>query len=161
MNSELKFITDASLTRLARWLRLLGYDTSVHLDTAGRQMLRKAEAEKRIVLTRRQDMLDRQFSGKVFLITQITTGGQLREVISEFFLKIDQQNMFRICLVCNEKLFPVSKEDVQDIVPPFVFQNCNQYNKCRHCGKIYWEGTHGCNALHFLEKNNIKIAGRH
>jgi uncharacterized protein len=155
MDSELKFITDASLVRLAKWLRLLGYDTAVYLSTAGRQMLRKAEAEQRIVLTRRQDMLERQFSGMVFLTDQTSVGGQLREVIKRFSLKITQQNMFRICLVCNEKLCPVSKEEVQDLVPPFVFQNFSEYNKCQLCGKIYWAGTHGRNAKQFLDKNNI------
>lgn len=87
MNSELKFITDASLARLARWLRLLGYDTAVYLSTAGRQMLRKAEAEQRNVLTRRQDMLERQFFGMVYLITQTSVGGQLPEVIKAMTLR--------------------------------------------------------------------------
>jgi len=56
---KLRFLTDASLARLAKWLRLLGYDTAVFPKEAGRAMLRRADAEARIVLTRRRDMIER------------------------------------------------------------------------------------------------------
>jgi uncharacterized protein with PIN domain len=62
-SEDFKFITDASLGRLAKWLRLLGYNTVVFSKEAGREMLRQADKEGRIVLTRRNDMIERQFSG--------------------------------------------------------------------------------------------------
>ena len=65
--------------------------------------------------------------------------------------------MFKICLACNERLHPVGREDVRNLVPTFVFENCEQYQRCDLCGKIYWLGSHVQNALKFLEKNNIKI----
>ena len=54
-------------------------------------------------------------------------------------------------------LHPVGREDVRNLVPTFVFENCEQYQRCDLCGKIYWLGSHVQNALKFLEKNNIKI----
>jgi uncharacterized protein len=60
--------------------------------------------------------------------------------------------MFSICLKCNEKLTTVAKEEVRDLVPPYVFANCSEYNKCPNCQKIHWSGTHQRNSMQFLEK---------
>jgi len=150
---DFKFITDASLARLAKWLRILGYDTAVFTREAGREMLRQAEAEDRIVLTRRRDMIERQFAGTLFLITDVIVGKQLDAVIKKFSLKIDRRKMFGICLECNQKLQPVKREEVRDLVPQFVFENCAQYNQCSSCHRIYWMGTHPRNVLRFMEKH--------
>jgi uncharacterized protein len=152
-SDDFKFITDASLMRLAKWLRLLGYDTVVFPREAGRELLRQADAEGRIVLSRRGDMTERQFSGTLFLITGTDVGHQLNAVINKFSLQIEKQKMFGICLECNEKLNPVGKEEVRDLVPLFVSENCTQYNQCPHCLKIYWMGTHQRNALMFMKKH--------
>jgi len=152
-SEDFKFLTDATLDRLAKWLRLLGYDTAVFQNEAGRQMLRQADKEGRIVLTRRGDMIERQFSGSLFLIKSVDIGNQLNDVIGKYSLQIDRQKMFGICLVCNEKLNQVSREDVRDLVPQFVFENCSQYTQCPRCLKIYWMGTHQRNALKFMEQH--------
>jgi uncharacterized protein with PIN domain len=152
-SEDIKFITDASLARLAKWLRLLGYDTAVFPKEAGREMLRQANAEARIVLTRRRDMTERQFSGILFLITDVIVSKQLNAVIGNFSLKIDRQKTFGICMECNQTLQPVEREEVRDLVPLYVFENCDKYNQCPRCKKIYWMGTHPRNALRFMEKH--------
>jgi len=153
VSEEPKFITDASLARLAKWLRILGYDTVVFPREAGRAMLRVADVEGRIVITRRTDMVERQFSGILFLINDVIVANQLKLVIERFSLKIDRGKMFKICLECNEKLNSVKKEDVRDLVAPYVFENCSEFNQCPRCQKIYWMGTHPRNVLRFMERH--------
>ena len=157
MTAPPKFITDASLTGLAKWLRLLGYDTVVYSGKAGRPMMRQAQEQNRIVLTRRRDMLKRQFSGEIFLLPAAGTGPQLGFVIRKLSLKINYDNMYRICLICNSKLHPAARGEVYDQVPPFVYENYDRYNRCDRCGKVYWPGTHIRNALRFLKDNDITI----
>jgi len=155
MIDDFKFVTDATLGKLARWLRLLGYDTIVFPKQAGREMLRLADAERRIVLTRRKDMPERQFSGCLYLVEGIEVAQQLKEVIRKYSLKINKQEMFNRCLTCNEKLISVTREEVRNLVPPFVFENSSAYNKCLNCSKIFWSGTHERNALQYLKKNGL------
>jgi len=151
MSDNPRFIADATLAKLAKWLRLLGYDTVVYPGKAGRPMLRLADDEKRIVLTRRYDLLERQFFGILYLVAGKDIAAQLREVLERFSLSTNQYKMFTICLKCNEKLISVTREEVRDLVPPYVFENCNIYTKCPSCQSIYWAGTHQRNALHSLE----------
>jgi uncharacterized protein len=158
MNNDPKFITDASLSGLAKWLRIMGFDTIVYGGEAGRPMMRQASGEHRILLTRRRDMMERQFSGEAYLLPPGNTGRQLCLIISKLSLEVHFEKMFRICLICNSRLHPVIRENARDLVPPYVFENCREYNQCDHCGKIYWPGTHCRNALLFLKNNNIKIS---
>ena len=155
-----KFITDATLGKLAKWLRLLGYDTVVFPKEAGREMLRLATAEGRIVLTKRMDMLERQFSGCLYLVKDNDISHQLNDIIGKFSLKIDKQKMFGICLKCNNRLHSVSAEEVRNLVPSYVFENCTRYNQCPSCHNVYWTGTHQRNALQFMEKHLANFHGR-
>jgi uncharacterized protein with PIN domain len=150
-----KYLTDASLARLAKWLRLLGYDTAVFTRVAGRAMLRLAEAEQRIVLTKRQDMLERQFSGILYLVSANDASSQLKEVITKFSLVIEKKRMFQICLKCNAKLLSVEKETIRDLVPVYVYANFPEFTLCPICQSIYWPGTHQRNFLQFLENLSI------
>ncbi|MEN6330445.1 MAG: Mut7-C RNAse domain-containing protein [Smithella sp.] len=155
MSEDPKYLTDGTLSKLAKWLRIIGYDTIVYPREAGRDLLNLANSEKRIVLTRRGDMLERQFSGELYFVKGIDVGSQLKEVISEFSLTIKKEKMFSICLKCNETLQPIEKDEVYNLVPPYVFANCSAYNKCPSCRRIYWEGTHRRNSLQFLKELSI------
>jgi len=97
-------------------------------------------------------MLERQFSGRLYLVTGNDVAAQLREVLERFSTSINPEKMFSLCLKCNEKLINVTKEEVRDLVPPYVWENCSSYTKCQKCQSIYWAGTHQRNSLHSLEK---------
>ncbi len=150
-----KFVTDATLGKLAKWLRLLGYDTRVFPREAGRELLRLAQAEGRIVLTKRADIRERQFAGIVLLLKQNDVALQLKEVIEKCSLKIEKNKMFGMCLKCNCALEPVEATEVRELVPIYVFEHCQAFNRCPVCRGIFWEGTHQRNSLQFLQKHGI------
>jgi uncharacterized protein with PIN domain len=65
----------------------------------------------------------------------------LKQIITALKLKLDNKFLTR-CIYCNEELISVQKEDVEGIVPEYVFENNDSFNQCRKCRKIYWRGTH-------------------
>ena len=142
----MKFITDANLGKLAKWLRILGYDTVFYAGDADRNFLRKAESEERVVLTRRKDMEGRQFSGQLVMIHSDQVEIQMREVMDKLHILPDSDRLFSICLRCNELLLKVGREDVSGLVPDHVYVGHTEFHMCPRCKRIFWPGTHMDNA---------------
>lgn len=146
----MKFITDTNLGKLAKWLRILGYDTVVYRGEADRNFLRKAAREERVVLTRKKDMAARQFSGMLITVGSDPVQEQLREVMEKLNISADASRLFSICVRCNETLEAVDKEDVAGLVPAFVHDIHRTFRRCPSCKGIFWPGTHIDNALNHL-----------
>ncbi len=158
MSCEHRFLLDASLAGLARWLRLLGYDSSVYEGEAGRPMMRRALSENRIILTRRSDMPARQFSGRLLLLPQSATGFQVRFVVDKLSLILKRNKMYSLCVCCNVPVRSIAAPEVRDCVPAYVFDHCQEYHICDQCRKVYWKGSHPRNAERFLEENGVQIS---
>jgi uncharacterized protein with PIN domain len=139
-----KFIVDANVGKLARWLRMLGYDTMFVNDIDDGVLVDIGLKEERVLLTKdTQIMLRRAVtSGKVkaLLTSEDDPKKQMRRVITE--MKLDREREFTLCLECNVPLIPRSKDEVRDLVPPYVYKTQTQYHQCPACGRIYWRGTH-------------------
>ncbi|MCM8766595.1 MAG: Mut7-C RNAse domain-containing protein [Candidatus Omnitrophica bacterium] len=137
----MKFITDGMCGGLARWLRLIGYDTLYFNIQRKIELIRIAEKEKRIILTK-----DKKFAEKypeiVFYIEGEDTYSQFKEVVKKFDLEIKEENLFKRCSICNTKLEEITKEKVKNRVPEYVYQNKEKFALCSKCNKIYWEGDH-------------------
>ena len=157
MKAGVRFITDHSLAGVARWLRLCGFDTVVFQGKAGRAMMRQAQAQERILLTRRRDMQARQVSGRLLLMQAADPRSQLKYILESLSLQISRDKMLSICLVCNHPLEEVPRPEVRDLVPPFVFENHEKYTRCPRCERIYWEGSHVCRVLDYFKRNGIGI----
>ena len=145
LNNNMKFIVDHNVGKLARWLRTMGYDTLFFTGDDDWQMVITALAEGRVILTRDTQIMKRGVvtSGrlKAILITSDKPELQIQQVIES--LNLDCQfRPFTICLECNQPLLERSKEEVKELVPPYVFQTQNQYVECPTCHRIYWRGTH-------------------
>jgi hypothetical protein len=142
---EIKFFTDNNVGKLAKWLRMMGYDTLFFDGSDDSRMVAMALAEGRVILTRDTQIMRRRVvtSGqlKAILIRGDKPEQQIRQVIDS--LNLDCQfKPFTICLECNQPLLPRSKEEVKDLVPPYVFQTQAKYVECPTCHRIYWRGTH-------------------
>ena len=143
--SSFKFIIDNNVGKLVKWLRIMGYDTLFFNGKNDSRMIAIALAESRIILTRDTQIMKRRVvtSGqlKAILIESDKPELQLRQVIETLNLDC-QLKPFSICLECNQLLLERSKQQVEDLVPPYVFQTQDQYMECPACHRIYWKGTH-------------------
>jgi uncharacterized protein len=148
----MKFLADSSLGRLSKWLRILGYDTVYWRGEADRAFLRIAEREGRAVLTRRKDVLARQHPGLVVFVENDRVEDQLVEILGKLDLKPEPENLFTQCLRCNESLKAAKPEEVQSLVPDYVFRTQREFRVCPACGGVFWPGTHRDRALATLRR---------
>ncbi len=131
--------------KLAKWLRMMGYDTLFFDGSNDSEMIARAYAEDRVILTRDTEIMKRRVvtSGRLnaVLIKSDQPQQQMRQVIDTMNLDC-QFKSFSLCLECNQPLAPKSKEEIKDLVPPYVFQTQDQYMQCPTCHRIYWKGNH-------------------
>ena len=148
-------MVDHNVGKLARWLRMMGYDTLFFHGGDDSHMVAKALAESRVVLTRDTGIMKRRVvtAGrlKAVLVNSEEPEQQMRQVIDTLGLDC-QLKPFTLCLECNQPLAERSKEEVKDRVPHYVFQTQNQYMECPACHRLYWKGTHWQAMTRKLEK---------
>ena len=148
----MKFLSDSSLGRLSKWLRILGYDTIYHRGAADRSFLRRAEKEVRVVLTRRKDVLKKNHSGPIVFVESDRMEDQIVEVLAKLGLEPTPEKFFTICLECNAPLKKVEKGEVRPEIPDYVYESQQDFRRCPGCGRIYWSGTHRERVMKTLEK---------
>ncbi len=137
---ELKFVCDRMLGTLARYLRILGYDTLYPEEARDAELLFLAYTQERILLTRDTRMGTR-ISPNIFVLKSVVPEEQLKKVVKNFKLKTGD-TLFTRCLECNTPLVKVKKKEVKGKIPPYVFKHHNKFAKCPRCKKYYWTGTH-------------------
>ena len=141
----MRFVVDSNVGRLARWLRIAGFDTLFVRDIDDNRLVRIALDEDRVLLTRDRQILKRRLvtSGrlKVILIEDDEVKAQLRQVLTALNLA-SELRPFSLCVECNEPLVPREKGEVEELVPPYVFRTQTQYMQCPGCLRVYWRGTH-------------------
>ena len=140
-----KFIVDNNVGKLVKWLRIMGYDTLSFNGSDDAHMIAIALAEGRVVLTRDTQIMRRRVVTrgqlKAILVASDEPELQMNQVVDT--LNLDCQfRPFTLCLECNQPLVERSKQQVKDLVPPYVFKTQSQYMECPACHRIYWRGTH-------------------
>jgi uncharacterized protein with PIN domain len=136
-----KFIVTRELGKLAKWLRILGYDSVYHDKKETSSLIIRALREERILLTR-SPALEKYKGIRVVIVGHDLVEDQLEQVARELGLPVDDKEMFRRCVECNTLLELRAKEDVRDKVPEYVFNTQECFKICPRCGKIFWKGTH-------------------
>ncbi len=142
---EPKFIVDINAGKLAKWLRIMGYDASLFTDEDDGEMVKIALKENRVILTKDSQIMKRRLitSGKLkaVLIKGDDPKTQLQQITTALNLNY-QFKPFSVCLQCNQNLIVRRKEEVAHLVPPHVLKTQNQYMECPSCHRIFWRGTH-------------------
>ena len=145
-----RFLCDAMLGSLARWLRFFGYDT-VFLEPGpeDRVLAEKAYTEGRWLLTR-----DRELAS-VGPRTMLVRADDLEDQLVEVFGRLDQRPEATLenarCSECNGELVDVAREEVAEVTPPYVLATAARFRRCTGCRRVYWPGSHGDKILQRME----------
>lgn len=140
----IRFMADAMLGRLARWLRILGYDTAYEKVITDEVLIERTLREDRWLLTRDEYLAQRKvIRGRHTLIESDDLEVQLRQLHQGLKIELDvnHQRGHR-CADCNVALIAISPDDARPLVPPFVAQQYREFLQCPHCRRVFWPGTH-------------------
>jgi hypothetical protein len=137
----MKFIVDCMLGKLAKWLKILGFDTLYFSKIEDSDFLQRAEKENRIILTRDTDLI--QQSGKMdsLFIESEDWKVQVKQVLEEFNLWEKVKPNSR-CIECNVPLKNLSRREARNLVTPFIYEQAESFALCPRCGRTFWQGTH-------------------
>ena len=135
------FVADVHLRKLARLLRLMGFDTSWDADADDASLAQISRDQGRILLTRDRQLLKRNLVTRGAWIRAVDPLEQSREVLCRFDLR-HQVAAFSRCPACNGLLADVPKAEVLERIPPRTATWLDAYTQCTECRKLYWRGTH-------------------
>jgi uncharacterized protein len=146
IDPELKFIVDHNAGKIAKWLRMAGFDASLFMGADDDAIIAAASVENRILLTRDRRIMKRRVivSGRIkaILIESDHFKTQVQQLLSTLKLNKSSFHPFTICLKCNRWLEECTKEAVKDRVPPYVYLTQEHFAECPACRRLYWQGTH-------------------
>ncbi len=136
-----RFVVDVNLGKLARRLRMLGFDTAYDNCLGDREIVELSATERRIILTRDRRLLFRKAVTHGFWVRSDDPDTQLREVITRLDLGALARPLRR-CLECNGRIERVDREQVWDSLEPLTRRFYSEFYRCSNCRKVYWEGSH-------------------
>jgi uncharacterized protein with PIN domain len=146
--AEKRFVIDSMLGKLAKWLRILGFDARYE-RLGDQQQIDRYRTQGFFLLTR-----NRRWSGQtcVFCLTANDPLEQLREVVSLVSITPQETHLLERCVRCNDQLREIAHEEVFGHVPDYVFETHSSFHRCPNCLKIYWPGSHPKRMLQRLQR---------
>ncbi len=151
-----RFLCDAMLGSLARWLRLAGYDCE-YSGAEDRELAARAEREGRWLLTRDRELA--AVGPRSLLVRQEGVEAQLVEVLGRLGLAPSGRLEDARCAACNGGLREASPAEVEGLVPPYVRDTAPRFRACSGCGRVYWPGTHSARIRDRLERVRSAVVG--
>jgi uncharacterized protein with PIN domain len=136
-----RFVVDANLGQLARYLRLLGFDATYRNNFTDAEVAQIASREKRIVLTRDRALLRHKVITHGYFVRAVKPREQVREILARLDL-YGALRPFTRCLLCNGELEAVDKEAVLHQLEPKTKKFYDRFRRCKACGQAYWKGSH-------------------
>jgi uncharacterized protein with PIN domain len=151
-----RFLCDAMLGSLARWLRFFGFDTVFHEPgLEDRLLAEQARAEDRWLLTRDRELASA--GPRTMLIRADELEDQLIEVFGRLDLRPEATLENARCSECNGELVDVPGDEVSDVVPPRVLATAPRFRRCAGCRRVYWPGSHGDRILERMTAVNRRL----
>jgi uncharacterized protein with PIN domain len=145
------FAAEKTLGRLAKWLRLLGFDTLYEPEISAERFIEKLEND-RILLTRTRRTLNRAASRKLIFIESDHLEQQLIQVMQQLKLKAADTRPFSRCLRCNVPIVAAEKNSLWGRVPDYIFETQDRFQQCPQCGRVYWPGSHAQRSLENIRR---------
>jgi uncharacterized protein len=136
-----RFVADVMLGRLAKWLRIGGFDVLYSNKFSDDELIAISNLEKRVLLSRDTRLLIRKPVKDFIFLKSQDIQAQIRQVFDTLHISALSSPLTR-CLSCNESLVDASRESVRGRVPRFVYETQPHFKSCPKCGKIFWAGTH-------------------
>jgi len=139
--AAMKFAVDCMLGKLAKWLKILGFDTVFFSKIEDDALLSLARTEDRILLTKDNALLERAKDIPTLYIDSENWREQIVQVIKAFNLR-PQVRPYSRCIECNLPLKNMDRSHAKNLVTPFVYKHAEGFAICSGCGRVFWRGTH-------------------
>jgi uncharacterized protein with PIN domain len=148
---EIKFIVTNELGKLAKWARMLGYDTVYYKKTDPSEIIITALKDERILLTR-SSSLTKHRGVNIINITHDHVEEQVNELAQSLGLTFKEEDIFQRCIECNQPLEKIEKSEAKGKVPERVYEENDEFKICEGCNKLFWKGTHWKMVKGFLQR---------
>lgn len=145
-----KFLLTRELGRLAKWLRILGFDARYERSSDKAYIMMEALKEERVLVTRNLRFGSRH-GGTLVFIRRDGLREQLKDLLGALHIGVDRGRFFRRCTLCNVPLVEVAKTEIGALVPAHVYETRDDFMRCPGCGRVYWKGTHWGNVEEVLK----------
>ena len=143
---ETNFAAEKTLGKLAKWLRILGFDTIYDPD------IKNTAESGRILLTRTKRIQDEYTTDKLIFIESDKPFKQLQEVVKALGIVNEDIKTFSRCIRCNIKIRTINKNLIRSVVPDYVWENQDSFKTCIECKRIYWQGSHTKRSMEIIKK---------
>lgn len=138
---EVRFVADAQLGALARYLRLVGFDTVLDPRWADGDLAARAGAHGRVLLSRDRGLLKRRAVANGVLVRDDDPDDQLVDVVRRLGLA-ERLRPYERCMACNGTLVDAGRAELAGRVPHALGARVGRFRRCRSCGRVYWDGSH-------------------
>ena len=146
-----QFAADRTLGKLAKWLRILGFDTVFESDYSSKWFYEHLEPER--VLLTRIVKLRKQFAARRMVAIEANgLAEQLGQVIIALPLSLNDIEPFTRCVKCNSPIVDVTKEDAFGRVPDYIWETQKVFSMCGQCERIFWAGSHTERSREFIRQ---------
>jgi hypothetical protein len=150
ISTAFKFAADSTLGKLAKWLRLLGFDTTFETNDSDEVFTDHAE-NGRVVITRSKNIRKQLGDHKFIFIASNNPGMQLKQVLAEIGIHRSVLQPFSRCIQCNIEIVDVGPDEVYGLIPDYIYESHNKFQKCPQCSRIFWRGSHTKRALEKID----------